>query len=219
MGLRIGGKISGGTPLVDAQLVGYVNTSLSFQASATASGGSNSAGSLVYRYGVYLYYNIGYVAYATIKFFPNWALAPRNAFNPSPRFTIYEDTGSFSGLTASSKRSADATESLPLPRRGLLDSRDGVKLTSVYDVEYDVNGNRDPTLTHRNISSSLDMNFTFSKRAGIDGGGSLPDAQTPDFSQTLTCPPGDTAQIRLPDFRCMSSMIHLGRSKIDDRKQ
>ena len=218
MGLRIGGKISGGIPLVDAQLVGYVNTSLSFQASAIASGGSGSASSLVYRYGVYLYYNIGYGAYATIRLFPNWALAPRNVFNPFPRFTIYEDTGSFSGPTASNKRSIDAKESLHLPRRGLLESRDGVKLTSIDDVGYGVSRNRDSTSTRWNISSSMDMDFALSKRAGIDGGDSLPDAQTPDFSQPLTCPPGDTAPIRLPDFRCRSSMIHL-ENTIDNRKQ
>lgn len=216
MGLKIGGKISGGTPLVDAQLVGYVDTTLSFQASATGSAGSDSAASLVYRYGVYLYYNIGYSARATIKFFPNWALAPRNAYNPSPRFTIYEKTGSFSGATPNSKRTVDATEVLQLPRRGLLGSGDGVKLTSIDGVEVDGSGDRYTEKTHRNISSSMDKRFILGRRADVDGG-SLPDAQTPDFSQQLTCPPGATAQIRLPDYRCESSDIHSESNRFDDR--
>lgn len=215
MGLKIGGKISGGTPLVDAQLVGYVNTSLSFQASATGSLGSDSAASLVYRYGVYLYYNIGYGAHATIKFFPNWALAPRNAYNPSPRFTIYEKTGSFSGATPNSKRTIDATEVLQLPRRGLLGNRDGVKLTSIDGVEH-VIGDRYTDSTHQNISSSMDKEFILARRADVDGG-SLPDAQTPDFSQPLTCPPGATAQLKLPDFRCELSDIYLESNRFDDR--
>ncbi len=60
MGIRIGGKISGGSTLVDAQLVGYVNTTLQFAASASASGGSSSGPAASYRYGIYLLYNLGY---------------------------------------------------------------------------------------------------------------------------------------------------------------
>ena len=60
MGLRIGGKISGGTPLVDAQLVGYVNTTLRFKASASGSVSSDTAPASSYSYGVYLLYNLGY---------------------------------------------------------------------------------------------------------------------------------------------------------------
>ena len=200
MGLRIGGKISGGTPLVDAQLVGYVNTSLSFQASAVASGGSTNAGSLAYRYGVYLYYNLGYGAYATIKFFPNWALAPRNAYNPSPRFTIYENTGSFSGNAAGSKRSIEAPPTLQFPRRSLLEVNDGAKLTSIDHAR------RASDAYDENNYASSPSNFSaypeilLGKRADLSDG-SLPDGQSPDFTQQLTCPAGDTASIRLPDFR------------------
>lgn len=208
IGLRIGGKISGGTPLVDAQLVGYVNTSLSFQASATASGGSNSAGSLVYRYGVYLYYNLGYGAYATVKFFPNWALAPRNAYNPSPRFTIYENTGSFSGSGAGSKRSIEVPEPLHLPRRGLLEGGHGAKLTPTDHIRHGLGLYESSSyVSQPNVSSSADTQFILGKRADSSDG-SLPDAQSPDFSQQLTCPPGDTAQVRLPDFRRMSSNVY-----------
>lgn len=218
MGLRVGGKISGGTPLVDAQLVGYVNTSLSFQASAIASGGSTSAGSLVYRYGVYLYYNLGYGAYATVKFFPNWALAPRNAYNPSPRFTIYENTGSFAGNAAGSKRSIEGSTTLHFPRRGLFEDNDGAKLTSINLVRHASDSYDKDTYASPPNNSSADIEFLLGKRAGpLDS--SLPDAQSPDFSQQVTCPPGDTGSIRLPDFRRRSSFAYSEESHIDKTRQ
>lgn len=198
MGLRIGGKVSGNQPLVDAQLVGYVNTTLSFQATATASAGSSTPGTFAYRYGVYLYYNIGYGAYATVKFFPNWALAPRNAFKPSPRFTIYEKTDSFGGVT---KRSIDPPEVIQLPRRGLLDDDRGLKLTPVINYARDKSvlyADTDES-SQQNKTSSIDTRDILWKR--VDSDSSLPDAQSPDFSSQLTCPPGDPDEVRLPDFR------------------
>ena len=208
MGLRIGGKISGGTPLVDAQLVGYVNTSLFFQASAVASGGSTSAGSFAYRYGVYLYYNLGYGAYATIKFFPNWALAFRNAYNPSPRFTIYENTGSFSGNSAGSKRSIEAPSNLQFPRRSLFEENDGAKLTSIDHVRRasDVYDKDNYASSPSNFSADTD--FLLGKRADLSDD-SLLDGQSPDFTQQLTCPAGDTASTRLPDFRRRSPFAYF----------
>ena len=78
---------SGNCSLQFAQLVEYVNTSVSFQASAAASTGSDSDASGVYLYFIYLLYNLGYGAYATITGFPNWALESRNAYSTLPRFT------------------------------------------------------------------------------------------------------------------------------------
>lgn len=202
MGLRIGGPISGGSPLVDAQLVGYVNTSLSFQASATGSGGSDNAPSATYRYGVYLFYNIGYAAYATVKFFPNWALTPRNAYSPSPRFTIYEKTGSFGGAT---KRSLEVppealslSKTLKSPRKGLLlGLAPPVSMPSHPNCPECKAGLQSP----QDNVSSVDMDFILGKRADTAGDNPF-QSQSPGFTQQLTCPPGDTAQVRLPDFRC-----------------
>lgn len=197
MGLGIGGKISDNQPLVDAQLVGYVNTTLSFQAKATGSVGLSDPGRTPYRYGVYLYYNIGYGAYATVKLFPNWALAPRNAFNPSPRFTIYEKTDSFGGVT---KRSIEPPEVIQLPRRGLLDDGRGLKLTPVINYARDNSVfYADTDESQQNKTSSIETRDILWKRADSDS--SLPDTQSPDFSSQLTCPPGDPDEVRLPDFR------------------
>lgn len=219
MGLRIGGKITGGTPLVDAQLVGYVNTSLSFQASATASGGSTSDPSLLYRYGVYLYYNVGYAAYATVKFFPNWALSPRNAYNPTPRFTIYEGTGSFSGTGANAKRgieAADLPQALKVPRRGLLESAHATELSAIDRTNHGLEDHKYTRSLNQNGSSSTVMDLILGKRVASSDG-SLPDSQAADFTSSLTCPAGDTAQIRLPDFRrkFAKSLSKMDRACVD----
>lgn len=52
MGLRIEGKISGNQALIDAQFVSYVNITLLFQATTTASAGLNALGIFAYRYDV-----------------------------------------------------------------------------------------------------------------------------------------------------------------------
>lgn len=203
MGIRVGGTISGGSPLVDAQLVGYVNTSLSFQASATASAGSTSNTAATYRYGIYLFYNLGYGAYASIKFFPNWALTPRNAFNPSKRYTIYENTGSFNGPT---KRSIDTslTVSAPrFPRRGLISDWHGAELTSIDQLSRNLGNDEVADSWQHNKSSAINSQFLLGKRADI----SSTDSQMSDFTSQLTCPPGDSAQVRLPDFRLKSIKV------------
>lgn len=207
MGLRIGGPISGGT-LVDAQLVGYVNTSLSFQASATASGGLDNDNSAVYRYGVYLFYNLGYGAFAVITGFPNWALSARNAYNPSPRFTIFEDTGSFSSVTTYDKRDTGTSFEVQNPQQSdtTLPARFqtqnfGAKGRHVHGNDHE----RSSYAFDNNKTSSLAVDYILDKRTDPAGDSPL-ESQDPDFTQQLQCPPGDTAAIILPDYRCKSRM-------------
>lgn len=197
-GLRIGGEISGGSPLVDAQLVGFVNTTLSFQASASASFGTGGSTAASYRYGVYPLYNLGHGAYATIKFFPNWANAvkPRQAYSPSKRFTIYENTGSFSGPT---KRSINAPLAIPAPkspRRGLVDDWPATELTALDHVHTSHWHDRDIDVS-QSASSAASRQSLLGKRADDN----LHDSQQADFTSQLTCPPGDTGQIRISDYR------------------
>ncbi|KAL8855567.1 MAG: hypothetical protein Q9178_007797 [Gyalolechia marmorata] len=194
MGIRIGGKISGGSTLVDAQLVGYVNTTLQFSASGSASGGSSSGPAASYRYG----------AYATIKFFPNWALKPRNAFNPSKRFTIYENSGSFTGST---KRSIDAPVVVAtprFPRRGIINDWHGATLSAIDQIHPSLDQDARAELNH-NHSNAVSMQSLLGKRAD----GSLPDSQIAGFTSQLTCPPGNSAQVRLPDYRRRCSDIMM----------
>ncbi|KAL9599868.1 MAG: hypothetical protein Q9219_003562 [cf. Caloplaca sp. 3 TL-2023] len=213
MGLRVGGKISGGSPLVDAQLVGYVNTTLRFSANATGTVGTGTAAATSYSYGVYLLYNLGYGAYAKIKLLPNWALAPRNAFSPSKQYTIYENSGTFTG-TKQKRTIDDPLEvSYPkFPRRGVVEGWDGTELTPLEHIHPShghshAHLHRHSRHTHdtktdlgHNISSAVSVPALLGKRAD---GGNLPNAQQPGFSTAqLTCPPGVTAQVRVPDFRC-----------------
>ena len=215
MGVRIGGTITGGSPLVDAQLVGFVNTSLSFQASVLPPVRSSSNPSVSYKYGVYLYYNLGYGAYAAIKFFPNWALSNRYAFNPRSSLTIYEGTGSFTKVnTANEKRSVITLEAPPivrLPRRDPTNDWNGVKLTAADSHLRSLNGHQGHDALHGNQSSATDRASLLGKRSDSPGDTEMLDPSTPDFTQQLQCPPGDTALIRLPDFRRKSSRVPVAR--------
>jgi hypothetical protein len=161
MGLKVGGgKLLGGTTLIDAQLVGYMNTSLSFQARAT--GGIGTSGSpFLYSYGLYLYYNLGYGAFATIAGFSNWALKPRDMFSPFPRLTIYENTGSFSGPTNKIRSMASIGQDsiLKIRRPRFLGSWSGTKLLS---IDHGSTGGYD-TLSSDNLKSNLSHSIELSK--------------------------------------------------------
>jgi hypothetical protein len=196
MGIQIGGPLSSGT-LVTAQVVGFINSSLSFEASVVGTAGSSSDPTLTYSYGVYIIYNLGYGAYASIKGFANWAVANRYAYNPSPRFTIYEQTGSFIGTTSNDKRSIDAPLEIAhhyAPRRGVLDWSDA-EISAIPNPH-----EADSHLSARPYNASADIRSLLGKRADVDT--SMTNA--PDFTQNdgVTCPADDTAQITLPDYRC-----------------
>jgi chitinase len=64
VGIKIGGgNLVGGTTLMDAQLTGYVEGNLTFEAHADYKTDSNEIG---YSFGTYFYYNLGYKAVAQI---------------------------------------------------------------------------------------------------------------------------------------------------------
>lgn len=75
---------------MDAQLSGYVNTDLSFQAHGDYDTSDNA---FHYRFGAYLYYNIGYKAVAKILDFVDWATGDRTAYSPDKMLKLYEKTG------------------------------------------------------------------------------------------------------------------------------
>ncbi|OQE10109.1 hypothetical protein PENFLA_c093G00176 [Penicillium flavigenum] len=88
--LNIRGKIVAGKTLMNAQLSGYVNTDLSFQAHGDYDTSDNA---FHYRFGAYLYYNIGYKAVAKILSFVDWATGDRKAYSPDKMLKLYEKTG------------------------------------------------------------------------------------------------------------------------------
>lgn len=211
MGIRVGGgKITGGNYLINAQLVGFVNSTLQFAASVAASVGS---GAVTYTYGCYILYNLGYGAYATVLGNIGWATTNRYVFNPSPRFTIYEGSGSFP-ISGSSKRDEiEGLSDIRLPRRGVLNSIDGDELTVVkkwdeanrlrelgaYPDFYDP---QDDLVTGAAIfPNNFTLNHLNWKRQSGDPDVTMGEA--PDFTEyeSFKCPAGDTAQIKIPDFR------------------
>lgn len=212
MGLRVGGKLSGGAPLVDAQLVGYVNSTLRFRASAAAAGGPTNMGTASYKYGVYLLFNLGYGAYASVKFFPNWALKPRNAFNPPKQFTIYENSGSFTGPT---KRALDTLHAVPAPKfpRGrLIGGWLGAELSAIDQYHQSSHHDSVVPLMH-NKSSAMSMRSLLAKRVDDDA---LPDAPNAVSTAQLQCPAGNTPDIRLPDYRRKFLVIYMWLSERSD---
>ncbi|KAH8889137.1 hypothetical protein GQ53DRAFT_653194, partial [Thozetella sp. PMI_491] len=89
IGIQIGGGSKFGITLVDAQVVGYVNSTLRFHADATGTISSSSGSAEVtYNYGVYLLYNIGFGGWATIVGF-TWQVQARNLFASPPVIPIY----------------------------------------------------------------------------------------------------------------------------------
>lgn len=85
-----GGKLVGGATLMDAQLSGYVEGDLSFQAHADYNTDNDA---IRYMFGAYIYYNLGYKATAKILNFIDWALNPRTAYNPPRSVKLYEKQG------------------------------------------------------------------------------------------------------------------------------
>ena len=117
------------------------------------------------------------------------------AYSPSPRFKIFEQTGSFISTTAD-KRSIDSPkeDGHCVPRRGLLDWP-RLKLSP-----RDSPSKADSYASPSSSNSSLNIESLLGKRADID----IPMTDAPDFAQNdgVTCAAGNTAEIILPDYRC-----------------
>jgi chitinase len=116
IGIKIGGgTLVGGATLMDAQLTGYVMGDLSFQAHSDYDTTSNT---YKYRFGSYLFYNLGYKATAKILNFIDWALGPRTAYSPDKIVKLYEKQGSIP-LTSSKKERRSVPDDAPV---GLLNT-------------------------------------------------------------------------------------------------
>jgi chitinase len=91
VGIKIGGgRLVGGATLMDAQLTGYVEGNLTFEAHADYDTDSNE---ISYSFRTFFAYNLGYKAIAKILNFIDWALDAREAYKPSQRITLYEKLG------------------------------------------------------------------------------------------------------------------------------
>ncbi|KAI7241261.1 glycoside hydrolase family 18 protein [Hortaea werneckii] len=199
IGIQIGGTLTGGS-IVDANVHGSIPTDLQLHASARGSAGSSSDTQANYLVGIYFYYNVAFGAIANILGLKNWATSDRMAFEPAPRYTIFEQTDSFSGSTNFARSEVDDNTGhtyIRYPRRSIFDA---VNVASNHQNEHNVHNVSDASIGPHNQSWAASSDALLGKRADSDSDG---DVAMPDFSaaQQLTCPPGDTSQITLPDFR------------------
>jgi hypothetical protein len=208
---------------VDAQLVGYVNNTLRFHADATATA-TTSAASVVYNYGVYLLYNIGYGGYANIPFY-SWSITSQNLFSTPKQVTLYSNGGVAS---TNSKRDLDSLEQqFNISDTGVLNSAHGHELgpagevtTLFREVAIEDGIIWSSDLEPSNYSIPTIISYRLTRRQSDGGDAEMQDAgQSPDFSLgTLTCPAnqcsspgggGDQSLApcpsTLPDFRCKYS--------------
>ncbi|RYP19213.1 hypothetical protein DL767_009698 [Monosporascus sp. MG133] len=111
VGIKVGGgKWVGGRTLVDAQLTAFLFSAIKFDAKGTWKSVTNT---WAYSYGVYLFYNIGYKAKATVLDWIGWSTGERKAYDKDRRFDIYGPvTGEIQLGGGSTKRMLGATEGL-----------------------------------------------------------------------------------------------------------
>lgn len=216
LGIQIGGTLTGGN-LVNAQIYGQVPTDLQFYAAAKGSTGTGQDTKASYIVGVYFYYNVVFGAVANILGVANWASGDRKAYDPQPRYTIFEKTDSFAG-SLSSARSVGESLDLRYPRRALFDA---LHIASGGSNDHNAPESVDLSHNYRNHNGSWTMSTDalLGKRAASPS--SDGDTAMPDFSaaQQLTCPPGDSAQITIPDFRRKLYPGEVSSINADDGEQ
>lgn len=119
---------------------------------------------------------------------------------------IFEDTDSLSRISIIDKRDIDSlaelrgfqhTEGLSSARS----PRQRLGATHHHDHGHDQRMVSVPSVN--NETSSLSFGSILGKRTDPSGDSPL-GSQDPNFTRQLQCPPGDTAAIRLPSFRCES---------------
>ncbi|KAF3157608.1 hypothetical protein TWF569_000173 [Orbilia oligospora] len=99
LGIQFG--LKGGTKIVDAQIVGFMNNTVNFNLKAQAQGGIGSCGSASYDFVVSYFYNFGFGGRAS---FFNWVMRARQLFpGRGKQVILYEKHGAIS--TPQSKRS------------------------------------------------------------------------------------------------------------------
>ncbi|KAK9422564.1 putative chitinase [Seiridium unicorne] len=180
VGIKIGGgSLVGGTTLMDAQLSGFVKGDLSFQASGEANTKTNA---FDYSYGVYIFYNLGYSAKATILGVVNWATGDRSAFTPDQMVPIYGPVTGSIDLSGSSSQ---------------------VKRSSAWTI--DEFGDLEDPLGH-NSSSWMPL----LPRADDDPSDLSPN--DPEFTQNLQCPASNDGDMQLPELRFNCDLLNTVRA-------
>lgn len=92
--------------MVNAQILAFLNSTLDFSATLTGSIGTGTEPTYSYKYGAYLYYNLGYGGFANILGDTwNWCYQPVYLYSIAGiKYTIYENDNVGSDPTLNSKR-------------------------------------------------------------------------------------------------------------------
>ncbi|KAJ5224936.1 hypothetical protein N7468_006161 [Penicillium chermesinum] len=220
IGIEVGPAILGKGNLVDAQIIAFLNSTLDFSATVTGSIGTDTDPTYTYKYGAYLYYNLGYGGYANILGGTwNWHFTPVYLYSvPGNKYTIYENSNVESDATLNSKRDvkilSDADE------KGLFHDDYDDALSADSGLEPYVppashfHHRRNHMHLHRkgygsndgksNATSPIpDAGSIIFKRADSDDGTNPDTAGVSSFtgSQKFDCPKSGNKQPTLPEFR------------------
>ncbi|PHH88171.1 hypothetical protein CDD83_7878 [Cordyceps sp. RAO-2017] len=193
-GIQIGGgSLTAGLTIVDAQLSGYLKGGLSFQASSHFHTESDQ---IKYSYGVYLFYNLGYSAHATILGLVNWALEPREAFHPSRRVNVYGPVQGTIPVSSSGDRNSSQPDSEPEP-----------------EPELDEPQEATPTEPPESIPLAASTNAPqLLARAPKRASPASRKNANPTFQNHIDCPASRKRKIKLPELRYNCDL--LGSTKV-----
>lgn len=186
LGIKIG---TSGLTLVNAQIVGYVNTTLNLHADVTGTVSTSTGNSHSYNYGAYLYYNLGYGAVASLIGY-NWYAKRHDLYTPPKVVTLYQN-GGVSSSSAASKRDITAIDEIKLPRRGLLDNINSAGLQAVGETlrhGEPVLQRRVDELDQSSTNYSVAVEYLFRRQNNPNGNPTT--GQQPEFSlsQLFDCP-------------------------------
>ncbi|OQD79993.1 hypothetical protein PENANT_c040G10948 [Penicillium antarcticum] len=220
IGIEVGPAILGKGNLVDAQIIAFMNSTLDFSATVIGSVGTYSDPTYAYKYGAYLYYNLGYGGFANILGDTwNWHFTPVYLYSlPGNKYTIYENSNIKADATLNSKRNVKI---LPdSDEKGLFhdDNDDAVwddsGLEPYVPPATHVHHRRNHMPLHHKVHSSHDgksnatspspdVGSVIFKRADSDDEKEPDTASSSSFtgSQKFDCPASVNKQPTLPEFR------------------
>ncbi|KAJ5089843.1 hypothetical protein N7532_008527 [Penicillium argentinense] len=216
IGIEVGPSVLGKGNLVNAQIIAFLNSTLDFSATVTGSVRTGTSPTYCYKYGAYLYYNLGYGGFATW----NWHFTPIYLYSiPGQKYTIYENSNVESDATLNSNR--DVKIMPANDEKGIFhddDDEDAVwddgGLEPYVPPASHVHHRRSHMHLHHKLHDSHhekanattpipDMGSVIFKRADDDGGKKNDTASSSKFSgsQKFSCPKSGNKEPTLPELR------------------
>ncbi|KAL5040855.1 hypothetical protein BDW71DRAFT_212703 [Aspergillus fruticulosus] len=217
IGIEVGPSVLGKGNLVNAQIVAFLNSTLDFSATVAGSVGTDTDPVYSYKYGAYLYYNLGYGGFANILGDTwNWHYQPVYLYSvPGMKYTIYENSNVESDATLNSKRSFETVSDDDTEIGVFHDDDDEVWDDGGLKPYVPPVSHRHGHLHHRRVANHAhetfnatspvpDPNVLIFKRVDSDGDEEMADADNTsqfDSYQSFSCPPSGNNSPTLPELR------------------